>query len=77
MTLTVPGDAVLGPARGVVERFDAEIGLGIVADDEGRRWTFHCTAIADGTRMIKPGTAVGFHVSWAGPGCWEAFGLGP
>lgn len=61
-----------GPARGVVDEFDAEIGLGVIVADDGSRWLFHCTAIADGSRTIEVGTAVGFQRRWGGPGRWEA-----
>ena len=37
-----------------------------------RRYPFHCTAIADGTRTIEVGTAVTFEVRPAGMGRWEA-----
>ncbi|MGF1598184.1 MAG: cold shock domain-containing protein [Acidimicrobiales bacterium] len=55
-----------------MERFDAEVGLGVIAADDGDRVDFHCTAIADGTRTIDEGAAVTFVVGWAGPGRWEA-----
>jgi cold shock CspA family protein len=44
---------------GRVETFDAAVGLGVVAAGT-RRYRFHCTAIADGTREIDPGTTVLF-----------------
>ncbi|MEM9563238.1 MAG: hypothetical protein AAGA93_11495 [Actinomycetota bacterium] len=66
-----------GPARGVVESFDADIGLGVVVADDGQRWPFHCTVIADGSRTIDAGTAVTFVRGWAGPGSWEAVDVRP
>jgi len=66
-----------GSAAGVVEEFDAEVGLGTIVDDEGRRWPFHCTVIADGTRTIEVGTRVRFDRSWGGPGRWEAVAVSP
>jgi cold shock CspA family protein len=63
--------------RGAVESFDADAGLGYIVDDRGDRWFFHCTTIADGSRSIDPGTAVGFAVGAGGPGCWEAFAVAP
>lgn len=47
---------------GVVTEFDEPRGLGTVADDAGRTWPFHCTAIADGTRTIGVGARVAFEV---------------
>jgi cold shock CspA family protein len=44
----------------MVEAFDEERGLGTVADDAGRTYPFHCTAIADGSRSIAVGTRVVF-----------------
>lgn len=61
-----------GPARGVVESFDADVGLGVIVADDGGRWPFHCTVIADGTRTIDVGAEVGFVRTWGGPGRWEA-----
>jgi CspA family cold shock protein len=52
--------------RGHVAAFDERRGLGEVEADDGARLPFHCTAIADGTRRIAPGTAVVFSVV-AGP----------
>mgnify|MGYP002631305737 CR=1 FL=1 len=57
---------------GTVARYDSEAGLGEVADAEGRRWPFHCTAISDGSREIDPATAVAFAIAPGGPGQWEA-----
>lgn len=48
---------------GTVTAFDAHRGLGTVAGRDGREWPFHCTAIADGSRMIEVGTAVAFSTS--------------
>jgi len=45
---------------GSVSAFDEARGLGTVADDVGGTWTFHCTAIADGTRAVDVGTRVAF-----------------
>lgn len=60
-------------ATGTVESYDADVGLGHVVDESGNRWMFHCTAIADGSRTIEPGSPVRFEVSSGGPGRWEAF----
>ena len=37
---------------GMVEGFDDPRGLGTVLDDDGRRYGFHCTAIADGSTSV-------------------------
>ena len=61
--------------HGRVAGFDDRRGLGEVEADDGTRLPFHCTAIADGSRRIVPGTAVAFEVV-AGPlGRTEAAGL--
>ena len=61
---------------GVVESFDSPRGLGVVIDEAGEHYAFHCTAIADGTRTIEPGTRVRFDVT-PGLGRWEAADLEP
>ncbi len=66
-----------GPATGVVEAFDADVGLGTIVDRDGTSWPFHCTAIADGTRMIEAGVEVRFERTWGGPGRWEAAAITP
>ncbi len=43
---------------GTVVAFDVRRGLGTVRGDDGTEHTFHCTAIADGTRTIEAGTRV-------------------
>lgn len=45
-------------AAGTVVEFDAEVGLGVVALDDGRALPFHCVEITDGSRVIAPGTPV-------------------
>ncbi|MEY4605721.1 MAG: hypothetical protein ACO3S5_10970 [Ilumatobacteraceae bacterium] len=67
---TLP-DGILG---GVVASFDADVGLGVIIDDDGRRWPFHCIEIADGTRQVAVGTAVRFR-SIARLGRYEAAGV--
>lgn len=57
---------------GVVADFSFDAGLGEVAADDGRRFPFHCTAIADGTRDIAPGARVRFRVVAGHHGRWEA-----
>ena len=50
---------------GVVAEFHEPRGLGTVQGDDGRRYPFHCTAIADGTRRIDVGARVSF-LLWPG-----------
>lgn len=57
--------------------FDAHRGLGVVTAVDGRRYSFHCTAIADGTRDIRVGTPVSFSVVAGHNGQWEAAELRP
>jgi cold shock CspA family protein len=61
--------------EGVVVRFDPHRGLGEIEDGEGRRYPFHCTRIADGSRTILVGTKVEFVVVPGLPGRWEASGI--
>jgi cold shock CspA family protein len=63
------------PSRGVVTEFDEDRGLGTVRDEVGRDLPFHCTAIADGTRSIAPGTKVTFLTAPGHLGRTEARGL--
>ena len=51
---------VAGPHVGRVASFDPARGLGTVVDDDGARYDFHATAIADGSRRIDVGAAVSF-----------------
>ena len=61
---------------GTVTSFDAHRGAGVVATESGEEFPFHCTAIADGTREIEPGTRVTFALT-PGLGRWEASALQP
>ncbi|HEX3540615.1 MAG TPA: hypothetical protein VHT75_09255 [Acidimicrobiales bacterium] len=63
-----------GAARrtGVVGAFDVAVGLGEVHDDDGRRYPFHCTQIAGGSRDIPAGARVDFVVVPGHVGRWEA-----
>lgn len=45
---------------GTVVEFDEGVGLGVVSDENGRRWPFHCVSIADGSRTIDVGARVTF-----------------
>jgi len=79
---TAPGGPQSGPPRwpalrgasteGRVVSFDAERGVGVVADGDGRELFFHCTAIADGSRQIEVGRAVSFVVAPGHRGLLEA-----
>lgn len=61
--------------RGRVVEFDEHVGLGEIEGDDGRRYSFHCTRIADGTRTIPVGAAVTFEVVPGLLGRWEANAL--
>ncbi len=69
------GAALTG--RATVASFDVHVGLGVIATSDDVAYDFHCTAIADGTRTIEPGTEVSFIIGPAGPGRWEAIRLDP
>ena len=57
---------------GTVSEFDAKRGLGVVEDADGRRFLFHCTQIADGTRTIPVGASVTYELTPGALGAWEA-----
>ena len=63
-----------GEHTGSVESFDAHRGTGVVMEESGDAYPFHCTAILDGSREIEPGTRVHFAVA-PGLGRWEAVAL--
>lgn len=60
---------------GNVEAYDAASGLGSLRHDAGHALDFHCTAIADGTRMIEVGARVAFTVATSHNGTVEARSL--
>ena len=61
---------------GVVVEFDEVVGLGVIeAAADGRRYPFHCTQIADGTRAVPVGASVTFSVIPGRGGVWEAAGI--
>jgi cold shock CspA family protein len=70
---------VTRPARttGVVVDFDADVGLGVVVSDDGLEIGFHCTQIADGSRLIAVGTPVRFGIIAGRGGRWEAAAVTP
>ncbi|MBO0692389.1 MAG: cold shock domain-containing protein [Acidimicrobiaceae bacterium] len=71
------GRAADGVRAGCVVDFDEQVGLGTVESEDGRRWRFHCTQIADGTRTIAVGTLVTFEVVAGHRGAWEAVSVRP
>lgn len=52
--------------------FDEGVGLGVLSCPDGTRYPFHCTAIADGSRVIPVGTQVTFRLLAARAGRYEA-----
>ena len=60
------------PQDGTVVEFDEHVGLGTVEADDGTRYPFHCTRIADGTRTVPVGTAVTFEVEPGPLGRYQA-----
>jgi CspA family cold shock protein len=49
--------------HGSVTEFDDSRGLGVITDDAGATYRFHCIEISDGTRSIAIGTPVRFDVT--------------
>ncbi len=62
---------------GRVSKFDNKRGVGEIAGADGTAYWFHCTRIADGTRVIDPGTDVEFEVVPGHRGRWEASAITP
>jgi cold shock CspA family protein len=58
--------------HGHVDAYDPRRGLGSVERDDGHRFGFHCTAIADGSRDIPVGATVTFRIVPRHLGQWEA-----
>lgn len=58
--------------HGHVTAYDTRRGVGTVERDDGQRFAFHCTAIADGSRDIPTGAPVSFRVVPGHLGAWEA-----
>jgi hypothetical protein len=59
--------------QGRVTDFDVAGGWGEVRDEQsGSSYPFHCTAIADGSRLIDVGTDVVFGLAPGRMGRWEA-----
>ena len=63
-------------STGRVAEYDEHRGFGTIEDEAGRRYWFHCTSIANGTRTIPVGSSVTFHVVAGHLGRWEAAEVG-
>jgi cold shock CspA family protein len=57
--------------NGTVTAFDERRGLGVITAADGAEYSFHCTAITDGTRTIAVGAPVEFEVRPGLLGRWE------
>ncbi len=68
----MPGSA----QRGQVAEFDVDRGLGVIESEAGERVIFHCTQIADGSRIIAENTPVTFELL-AKLGRYEATAITP
>lgn len=71
------GEPSLEAGVGTVVEFDYDRGLGTLLADDGRRLGFHCTAMADASRRVEPGTRVIFEVMAGRRGRWEATAIRP
>lgn len=61
---------------GTVVEWDESAGIGTVAaGDQGDRYFFHCTQIADGTRTTEVGQTVSFAIRPGHLGRYEAYDL--
>ena len=65
------------PRLGRVTAYDAARGLGTVEEEGGGVFSFHATAIADGTRTIEVEAAVAFAVVPRLGGRFEASAVTP
>ena len=81
MSSVAPGVALepglLWTRKGQVQEFSDDEGIGIVVGSDGALHRFHCTAIADGSRRIEPGTDVSFVLVAGHLGRFEARDLVP
>jgi CspA family cold shock protein len=62
----------MGTLTGIVIAFDEHRGLGEVESSTGEHYSFHCTAIADGTRSIPVHARVEFTLVPGPVGRFEA-----
>jgi CspA family cold shock protein len=74
----------MAPLRleGLVSSFDEAIGLGEITIPEpahtpAGRYPFHCTQIADGSRVVEVGARVSFRLLAGRDGRWEAADIRP
>ena len=58
--------------RGQVTVFDERRGVGEIVSEDGKSFSFHASAIANGSRRISEGAVVDFDVEPGLPGRWEA-----
>lgn len=65
------------PRRGTVTTFDDPRGIGVVTDDDGTEFPFHCTAVADGSRHVDEGAVVSFVMRPGHLGRYEARDIVP
>ena len=75
MDLAAPALPELAPQRGEVIAYDAAAGYGTIRGSDGLEWWFHCTAIADGSRLIAVGASGVFSLVPGRSGRWEAVGI--
>ena len=64
--------APFSESTGTVDTFDEAAGCGTVRSDDGAVLSFHCTAVADGSRTIAVGQPVRFTIVAGRLGRWEA-----
>ena len=62
---------------GEVSSFSEHRGLGEITADDATVYPFHCTRIADGSRVIAVGTRVEFEIVPGPLGRWEAAAITP
>ena len=63
--------------EGTVSAFDQRRGLGSVGEPDGTAWSFHATAISDGSRRIDVGTPVWVTLGPGHGGRYEARSVTP
>jgi cold shock CspA family protein len=73
--LAAPALPELALQRGEVVAYDASAGYGTIRGADAREWWFHCTAIADGSRLIAVGASGVFSLVPGRSGRWEAVGI--
>ena len=67
--------------EGRVVSFDEDVGLGEIAaaaqSGPAEQYRFHCTQIADGSRVVAVGAQVSFRLLAGRDGRWEAADIRP